>query len=163
MTSINDYTYSQIDNYEESDYDTVYTNEEEEEEEYLEEEEYEEIYPEYENNEYYYEHPVSSYVSVKETIKEQETFQKVDTSIPKVNPWGLKLDESKKEPLKTFDQILKEESETKRLNDIKKMNLEKENKKRKERFSNSRQKFNFRSNQNSDKKSSLLLNLKTKN
>ena len=43
------------------------------------------------------------------------------------------------------------------------MNLEKENKKRKERFSHSRQKFNFRSNHNSEKKPSLLLNLKSKN
>ena len=163
MTSINDYTYSQIDNYEESDCETVYSNQEEEEE-YIEEEEYDETYPEYENNEYYYEHPVSSYVSVKDNLNDTETFIKVDASIPKVNPWGLDLDKSKKEePPKTFHEILKEEGEKKRIDDIKKMHLEKENRKRKERFSNSRQRFNFRSNQNSDKKSSLLLNLKTKN
>ena len=162
MTSINDYTYSQIDNYTESDCETVYSNQEEEEE-YIEEED-EEPYNEYDNDECYYEHPINNYVSVKDNFMETTTFVKVDASIPKVNPWGLKLDESKKEESsKTFDEILKEEKEKKRLDDIKKMHLEKENKKRKERFSNSRQKFNFRSNQNSEKKSSLLLNLKSKN
>lgn len=161
MTSINDYTYSQIDNYEESDCETVYSNYEEDE--YIEEED-EEPYNEYDNDECYYEHPINNYVSVKDNFMETETFIKVDASIPKVNPWGLKLDKSKKEePSKTFQEILKEEAEKKRLDDIKKMDLEKENRKRKERFSNSRQRFNFRSNQNSDKKSSLLLNLKTKN
>lgn len=159
MTSINDYSYS---NYEESDSETVYSKEEE----YIEnEEEYEEeVYNEYDDEEYYYEHPINNYVSVKDNVNETRNFIKVDSSIPAVNPWGLKLGDSKKEePLKTFDEILKEEAEKKKLDDIKKMNLEKENKKRKERFSHSRQKFNFRSNHNSEKKPSLLLNLKSKN
>jgi hypothetical protein len=160
MTSINDYSYSQIESYEESDCETVYSNYEEETE-YIEEEE---PYNEYDNDECYYEHPTNDYVSVKDNLNETETFIKVDASIPKVNPWGLKVDKSKKEePSKTFQEIVKEEGEKKRIDDIKKMHLEKENRKRKERFSHSRQRFNFRSNQNSEKKSSLLLNLKTKN
>lgn len=159
MTSINDYSYSHIDNYDESDCETVFSNEEEE---YIEEEE-EEPYNEYDNDEYYYEHPIDNYISVKDNFKETETMKKIDMSIPKVNPWGIKLNEPKIEESKSFEEIIKEETEKKRLDEIKKKELEKVNKKRKERFSHSRQKFHFRSNQNSEKKPSLLLNLKTKN
>ena len=159
MTSINDYSYSHLNNYDESDCETAYSNEEEE---YIEEEE-EEPYNVYEDDDYYYEHPKDNYISVKDNFKETETIKKIDTSIPKVNPWGIKLNEGNTEKSKSFEDIIKEEAEKKRLDEIKKTELEKVNKKRKERFSHSRQKFHFRSNQNSEKRPSLLLNLKTKN
>ena len=70
MTSINNYSYPNLNEYNESDCETVYSNEEEEyNNEYIEEEEeqYNDIYDE----EYYYEHPRENYISVKEISKNE--------------------------------------------------------------------------------------------
>lgn len=164
MTSINNYSYPNLNEYDESDCETYYSNEEEENNnEYIEEEYQEEEYNEYDNEDYYYENPKENYISVKEISKDELSFSKINTSIPKVNPWGLKLNDVKDEKTKTFEDIIKEEEEHKIKEEKKKNELEKVNKKRKERFSNSRQKFHFRQNNNTEKRSSLLLNMKSKN
>lgn len=162
MTSINNYSYPNLNEYNESDYETVYSSEGEYNNEYIEEEE--EQYNEFYDEEYYYEHPMENHISVKEISKNKVSCSKINTSIPKVNPWGIKLNEpNKEEPIKTLDDIIKEENENKRKEEIRKNELEKANKKRKEKFGNSRQKFHFRQNNNTEKKPSLLLNLKSKN
>ena len=145
--------FSEVPQNDESDYDTICSDETESYNSDIEEEEEEEEPIFFDGEEEYYDDEY--YVDNYEEVIEKKVYAKVNTEVPKVNPWGLNMEKRNEVKIKSMEEIVAEEIENKKKEDLIKMEKEKINQKRKDRFKKSRQSFHFRSNENQSK--SLLL------